>query len=414
MIRSTLAPSLARLALATLLLPAAPALAAPTSILFVGNSLTFGRADPVMSYNAANVRDMTAAMAAANPTGSNVYEPHPWGGVAGIFKQFTVQSGLDYDVALSTRNAATLRGHFLNTNPAEWDLRGNIASQTWDQVVLQEQSDEPLTRRTGLDSSPPWFTNYVDKIEDFIHDGAGHIYRERDMFPGATPAERRAACMAATGASATACNAERTIPTNTHASADTEVFLYQHWARPDLVEGGLVTVTDETTGVVTRTGEEEVTFFDDLEAMTDELRLAFDNAALNAAADGTGGITAIAPVGQAFMRAVVEGVATRDMWAADAATDGLIDLWFDDGLHASKHGSYLSALTLFGRITGVNPFLLGADEIAARELGISVADALALQRIAAQELGFSVPLPGSAALALLALVLLPTLRRVRA
>ncbi|MEO5734804.1 MAG: hypothetical protein ABIN96_09320, partial [Rubrivivax sp.] len=80
---------------------ATPARADPISVLFVGNSYTFGRIDPVMSYNAANVRDLTAAMWAANPAGSNAFEPHPWGGVPGIFKQFTVQAGLDYDVALS-------------------------------------------------------------------------------------------------------------------------------------------------------------------------------------------------------------------------------------------------------------------------------------------------------------------------
>jgi hypothetical protein len=79
--------------------------AAPESILFVGNSYTFGRVDPVMSYNAANVRDLTAAMQAANASGSNAFEPRPWGGVAGIFKQFTVQSGLDYDVAMPTPQA---------------------------------------------------------------------------------------------------------------------------------------------------------------------------------------------------------------------------------------------------------------------------------------------------------------------
>src|SRR5690349_24955947 len=94
------------------------AYADPVSILFVGNSYTFGRVDPVMSYNAANVTDLTAGMWAADATGSNAFEPHPWGGVPGIFKQFTVQAGLDYDVALSTRNAASLRGHYLNSNPA--------------------------------------------------------------------------------------------------------------------------------------------------------------------------------------------------------------------------------------------------------------------------------------------------------
>ena len=42
------------------------AAAAPTSVLFVGNSYTFGRVDPAMSYNAAQVRDLTAALYAAN------------------------------------------------------------------------------------------------------------------------------------------------------------------------------------------------------------------------------------------------------------------------------------------------------------------------------------------------------------
>src|SRR5262249_6169618 len=138
-------------------LGAPPAGAAPIEILFVGNSYTFGRADPVLSYNAANVHDLTAAMNAVNSEGSSVFEPHPWGGILGIFKQFTVQKGLDYDVSLSTRSAATLRGHLLNTNPADWDLRGNIGSRTWDKVVLQEQSDETLPHQAGLDSSPELF-----------------------------------------------------------------------------------------------------------------------------------------------------------------------------------------------------------------------------------------------------------------
>jgi len=48
----------------------------PIAVLFVGNSYTFGRVDPVMSYNAANVHDLTAPMYnnASNPnaqTGSN-------------------------------------------------------------------------------------------------------------------------------------------------------------------------------------------------------------------------------------------------------------------------------------------------------------------------------------------------------
>ena len=388
--------------------------AAPTSILFVGNSYTFGRVDPVMSYNAANVRDLTAPVPGtsfANTDGSNAFEPHPWGGVAGIFKQFTVQAGLDYDVALSTRNAASLRGHMLNSNPAGWDMLGNIGSQTWSQVVLQEQSDEPLDRRPGLGSNPEYFRFYANTIENFVHSSAASpTIRDRDAFPGATSSARQAACEAAGIASGT-CSRSRGTFTNANASAATELYLYQTWARPNLVDGAFATSTDEVTGAVTRLATPATTFFADLESMTDELTRSFQAALDKAAADGSSGFTGIAPVGDAFMLAVTSGLATRDMWAADAVTDGLIDLWFDDGTHASKYGSYLSALTLFGTTTGINPFSLGAGEIAARDLGISGADAVALQRIAALQLGFAAPEPGSLALVSLALLGATTLRR---
>ena len=399
-----------------LALGAGPTVADPLSVLFVGNSYTFGRVDPVMSYNAANVRDLTAAMWVANPAGSNAFEPHPWSGVAGIFKQFTVQAGLDYDVALSTRNAASLRGHLLNTNPAGWDLRGNIGSQVWSQVVLQEQSDEPLIKRPGLASNPDYFRNYVDKIEDYVHLGVATSFRERDFFPGATTTEQTAACVAATGASATACNTVRNIPANAGASAATQLYLYQTWARPNLVDGAFVTSTDPVTGAVTRTATPATTFFPDLESMTEELRVSYAAAGVLAGANGSGGITGIAPVGQAFLTAVQAGFATRNMWAPDAAADGLIDLWFDDGTHASKHGSYLSALTLFGTLTGLDPASLGAGELAAMELGIAPADALALQQVASYQLGFAtvVPEPGALTLAGLgALLVLGAVRRRR-
>ena len=385
-----------------------PAAADPISILFVGNSFTFGRADPVMSYNADKVNDLTRPGQAGRPSfdntnGSNVFEPHPWGGVPGIFKAFTEQAGLDYQVSLSTRNAASLRGHLLNTNPADWDLRGNLALQTWDKVVLQEQSDEPLSLRPGLASNPARFNNYVDKIAEYLTAGTLATYRERDYYEGANNIARTNNCVAVSGASSTACNAQRgtdaglsanfRLPVNPNASTATEVFLYQTWARPDLVTGALVSVTDETTGVVTRTAAPKTTFFPDLESMTDELRAAYANAATL-----SGDIDGIAPVGEAFLRAVQSGVATRNPYAGDALSDNLIDLWFDDAFHPSKYGSYLSALTLFGTITGLNPAMFGASEVAARELGISVADALTLQRVAALQLGFAVPEPGTLAL----------------
>jgi hypothetical protein len=395
------------LALAGLLLTAA-AQAQPTTVLFVGNSFSFGRVNPVMSYNTDNVADLTEAMWLANPTGSNQFEPHPWGGVPGIFQRLTVQAGLEYEVvALSARNAASLRGHLLNTNPAGWDLRGNMGLRAWDQIVIQEQSDEALARRPGLSSNPDYTRLYTDLIEDWVHQGNALTYRERDFIGGT-----QEACIAL-GYSSGACSTVRNLPANPKPSAATEMYLYQTWARPNLVTGAFVTTTDPVSGAVTRTATPATTFFGSLEAMTDELRVAYATAVTNAGADGSGGFAGIAPVGQSFMRAVTEGVATRDFWGQDALTDGLIDLWFDDGLHASKHGSYLSALTLFGTLTGEDPAQFGAGEWAAAELGIAPADALALQRIASLELGFApaVPEPSAAWLALAGLAVLA--RRVR-
>ena len=91
----------------------------------------------------------------------------------------------------------------------------------------------------------------------------------------------------------------------------------------------------------------------------------------------------------------------------------MIDLWWDDNLHASKYGSYLSALTMFGTITGLDPQGIGMYDIAARDLGISQRDAYTLQQIAAAQLGFAlVPEPMSLMLVSLGLLGLAASRRV--
>jgi hypothetical protein len=509
---------LANLALAVI--AASPA-AASTSILFVGNSYTFGRTDgslnpdgslnltnQVLTYNSSNVRDLTAPRGngvlqavdptkGANPnlpvsptnpippytgapftnvfgtnsypigmnipgttTQGNSYSPHTqlntWGGTAGIFKQFTVQAGLDYDVALSTRNAASLRGHLLNTaNTSSWDLRSNIgstlinpdplinASQKWDNMVLQDQSDEALGPRTTtkdstgrtlidngttivnntatLGSNFPSVRAYVDLIEDWVHTGKVTIaqglaavtsYTERDMFraqyrpPGGTDAQADAACRAAGGGNLCTNTATRNLGENLNANPNTKIYLQETWARPDLINSpGAKTLNPVTALATYDTNIPAPSFFESLEAMTDEMTAAMLRVRDFADDDGSAGIAGIIPTGQAFLRAVKDGVATRNMYAADAGTDGLIDLWFNDGTHPSKWGSYLSALTIFGSVTGVDPQSLGYNELAARDLGISGQDAFALQQIAAVSLGFQkVPEPGSLALVALALV----------
>jgi hypothetical protein len=300
----------------------------------------------------------------------------------------------------------------LNTaNPTNWDLRGNIGSQTWDKVVLQEQSDEPLTRQPGLNSNPEYFRFYADKIENFLHSTTAQTIRDRDAFAGATFTDRQAACVAAGIATGT-CSNNRGTFSNANASASTELYLYQTWARPDLINAPGAKTLDPATGNATYNTTPPTSYFADLETMTAELRLSYLAAFNQADDDGTPGFKAIAPVGDAFLRAVQERVATRDMYAADADTDGLIDLWFNDGTHASKYGSYLSALTLFGTLTGLDPQSLGFHEIAARDLGISGHDAYSLQQIAALSLGLQkVPEPASLALVLTGLGMLSFVSR---
>jgi hypothetical protein len=381
--------------------------AAPIEILFVGNSYTFGRVDPVMSYNAANVHDLTAGFYAASPTGANPWEPHPWGGIAGIFKQFTVQKGLDYDVSISARNAASLRGQFLNTANAAWDLRGNVASQKWDVVVLQEQSDAALPTGMGKNANPAQFRAYADKLEQFIHNGAAQSYTETQLYGSL------AACQA-TGSSTTTCNTVRNIPQNVNANPDAKVYLTETWARPDMVYAHLVTTADTTspTGspIPDGTNTQATLYYQSLAAMTADLRTTiYGEAASN------GHFAGVIGVGDAFQLAFDQGlVRTSGFYDANGVfvpnVDGVMNLWWDDYLHASKYGSYLDALVQFGTITGLDPRSLGANEIAARDLGISAANALILQQVAAQQLGL-VPEPGSVAMVLLGMGLMGAVSR---
>lgn len=386
----------ARLVIATCIAACAQQAAAATqSVLFVGNSYTFGRVDPVLSYNAANVHDLTAGFNALSSTGSNSFEPHPWGGVPGIFKQFTVEAGLDYDVSISARNAATLRGQFLNTANAAWDMRGNVASKVWDVVVLQEQSDAALPTGKGKNANPGQFRAYANQFEKFIHNGAAQTYTESALYGNL------AACMA-TGSSAGTCNTLRTIPVNPNASAATKVYLTETWARPDMVFAHKITMPDQTTSDgrpivdTSSAGGSATLYYSALSGMTQALHAAFYGLAAS-----NSNYAGVIPVGDAFQLAVDMSLAqSTGFYNADGTyaalqPGGLMDLWWYDDLHASKYGSYLDALVQFGTITGIDPLSLGSNEQAARDLGIASADAFTLERIASLQLGFkAVPEPG--------------------
>lgn len=102
------------------------------------------------------------------------------------------------------------------------------------------------------------------------------------------------------------------------------------------------------------------------------------------AAAATPQIAGVVPVGFAWDRAFVAGIADPDPY--DGIAYGKVSLWTHDQYHASVHGYYLAALTIFGSVTGTDPTLLGRDEPAAKEIGISAAQAEALQRVASEQL----------------------------
>lgn len=96
----------------------AAAATAQTSILFIGNSFTFGYGSAARHYRADTVTDL-------NNEGI--------GGVPALFKSFTDQAGLDYDVALETRGGSGLDFHLAE----KLDV---IGSRPWDQVVMHGYS----------------------------------------------------------------------------------------------------------------------------------------------------------------------------------------------------------------------------------------------------------------------------------
>ena len=100
-----------------LLLGSATAVA-DTSILFIGNSFTYGYGAAVRFYRADTVTDL-------NNEGI--------GGVPALFKSFADQAGLDYDVYLETRGGSNIDFHL------ETKL-GVIGRRPWDQVVMHGYS----------------------------------------------------------------------------------------------------------------------------------------------------------------------------------------------------------------------------------------------------------------------------------
>lgn len=88
------------------------------TILFIGNSFTYGaEAPPVQGYQPESVTDL-------NREGM--------GGMPALFKSFTRQAGLAYDVSLETASGMNLDFHF--------EERSELIARAWDHVIVQGYS----------------------------------------------------------------------------------------------------------------------------------------------------------------------------------------------------------------------------------------------------------------------------------
>ena len=271
-------------------LMAAAALAAndvPKTILFVGNSFTFGAESSVMTYRTDSVTDL-------NGDGM--------GGVPALFKRFADQSGLHYDVSLETGAGQTLSWHLAN--------KRTVIDRPWDAVVLQQYST--------LDPDKPG-----DASDTFA---------------------------AARGLAELLTRRNRGV----------DVSLVATWSRPGLT----YPAGEHWSG-------------QPIERMALDIRKADD-----AVRSAVPSITRVVPVGEAFNCAIMRGVADRDPYNGIRA--GQINLWAVDNYHASSSGYYLEALTIFAAVTHTDPRKLGANEAAARDLGIEPKLATKLQDIAFQ------------------------------
>jgi hypothetical protein len=259
----------------------------PRSILFIGNSFTFGAQSDAMTYRKESVTDLN---------GDGI------GGMPALFKRFADEAGFRYDVSLETAGGKSLTWHLANKRA--------LIDRAWDTVVLQEYST--------LDPDKPGDVTNTIPAARAITD----LLRQRNQ--------------------------------------NVDLSLVATWTRPDLTYPAGKPWSGQP-----------------IQRMALDLRRADDR--VRAAVPS---IARVIPVGEAFNCAIALKIADPNPY--DGLTPGQIDLWGADHYHASNHGYYLEALTVFTSITHADPRRLGRDEKAARDLGIRPSVAAKLQDIASR------------------------------
>ncbi|RZK24349.1 MAG: hypothetical protein EOO56_01765 [Hymenobacter sp.] len=152
------------------------------------------------------------------------------------------------------------------------------------------------------------------------------------------------------------------------ANAQAQVYLYETWGRADLTYPN----NQVYSGLP-------------IDTMAQDLHNSY-----YAQYAANGRYAGVAPAGDAWIQAISSGVAMRNPYTPDKSKLNL--WWTGDNYHPSKWGSYLNACVLFYTLTGIDPRTLGSAEQAAADLAIRPSAAVALQRVAYQQLSPS-PLP---------------------
>jgi hypothetical protein len=390
----------------------AAAQADPIKILFVGNSYTHGRYPPALNYNAgpgdavgsglvhdllcpslpcAGVEGVAPVVpTTANTPGSTLLaklaylqanaadqytEVGPFGGVAGIFLQFTKEVGLDYDVSLIAVSSATLKGYSNNTGSEAGDLP-LIESAAYSQVILQDQTFEPLPTSITVDGKSVATRGNPTSFQE----GVTALINGID-----------------------AADAKADVPYATITLAET----------PPLASYGYLSSNPAAPifGVSTEAQQNGnpayAPYVGDampMVAMASDLHNAYENAAatylaghpgkspVNVALDGDAWVTAMNwTVAQSDPFLLQEPFWQLDPWDSNPL---LACCEVPIGYHPSVYGDYLNALMLFGQITGINPVWIVEEYLpavidshtAAAALGINPLTALDLAYIAEETL----------------------------
>lgn len=223
------------------------------------------------------------------------------GGIPAIFKKLAVESGHAPEVSSELSGGKTLEWHYVN--------HADKIDQPWDIVVLQEYSTRPLVSPSGKGNGTnrEAFRTYAQKLIELV----------RAQNP------------------------------------DVTVYLYETWARPNMIEKG---------------------YFAKLTDMQDELREGYSDAAEDFEVEGW------FPVGDAFMEAVSRGVSDDP---STPEVEGPIKLWGHDKYHQNNYGAYLSALVMYRTVFQADPRELSVGEgSVVDELNLDPEVARSLQQVA--------------------------------